>query len=239
MKKRLLVLSVMFTAVIGVSTASASMGMGFDIRSMGMGGAFVAVADDINAVDINPAGLAFVKDRQVEYVHLSKNASDIRHSINGLEYVSPIGNGTLGVSLTRQSYDEGSSSSVYGLAYGTKLNGNLAVGVHLYKDDSSTNLAVSALYKDNSKMSYGLVVGDSNTTPGVAYRPDDKTVVALDFGDNTNIGVERQLGKKWAVRVGSDAGEVAYGVGYKIQSDLRIDYAHESGLNGVAVVKTF
>lgn len=39
------------------------------VRPQGMGGAFVAVADDINAIAQNPAGLALIKDRQVMVSH--------------------------------------------------------------------------------------------------------------------------------------------------------------------------
>lgn len=39
------------------------------VRPQGMGGAFVAVADDVNSIFYNPAGLALIKNRQVQITH--------------------------------------------------------------------------------------------------------------------------------------------------------------------------
>ncbi|MDA3793524.1 MAG: UPF0164 family protein, partial [Elusimicrobia bacterium] len=38
-------------------------------RPSGMGGAFTAVDDDINAISYNPAGLGAIKDKRVSFMH--------------------------------------------------------------------------------------------------------------------------------------------------------------------------
>jgi hypothetical protein len=131
-----------------------------------------------------------------------------------------------------------STSTNYCLAYGTKLQNNLAVGAHLSKTDSSTDFGISALYKDSPRLSYGIVI-DSDLTLGAAYRPDRQTIIALDLGNGTSIGFERRLDKSWSIRTGSDEGEFTFGVGYKINKDLRVDYAHEADQNAVALVTAF
>lgn len=52
----------------GVTTdAGAFSWVGAGVRPMGMGGAFTAVSDDINAVFTNPAGIAGIKTREIGY----------------------------------------------------------------------------------------------------------------------------------------------------------------------------
>jgi long-subunit fatty acid transport protein len=44
--------------------------LGIDARAMGMGGAFCSVADDVHAVYWNPAGLRYIKKREMSVSHL-------------------------------------------------------------------------------------------------------------------------------------------------------------------------
>jgi hypothetical protein len=278
MKKKVL-LSLVVGLALGNATAFAS-AQGWDVRAMGMGSAFIAVADDINTVDINSAGLGFIKSPQAELAHLSGSDSGLtNYSLNGLEYVTPVGNGAIGGSYTHQSFDNNfnygkgyydnysNTYNCYSLAYGVEISKGLAVGIHIAQEnltnkdsynlgtnakgsDSSTatntDVSFSALYRDpvNTKWSYGVVMGNSdyNTgfTPGVAYRCDNKTLVAVDFdSDTTNFGVEHHLNNKWIVRVGSNGGDFTYGAGYKFTKDLRLDYAHENSLNALAISSEF
>ncbi|MBP2654746.1 MAG: hypothetical protein H6Q73_2315 [Firmicutes bacterium] len=244
MKKRLILLMLASVMIFSTSSVMARSSFGWDVRAMGMGGAFVAVADDINAIDINPAGLAFLRGSQAEVSFSNADYSGVSENMLGLEYATQLDNGALGVSLSRYKYEMdpyySSTSTNYCVAYGTKIQDNLAVGAHLSKtkSDSSTNFGVSALYKDGPQLSYGLLI-DSDLTVGAAYRPDRQTVVALDLGNGTSIGVERHLDKSWIVRAGSDEGEFTFGVGYKIRKDLRLDYAHEAEQNAIALVTAF
>lgn len=69
MRKKLVVVSCVATAVMG--TASMSFGAGFKIaeqgaKAMAMGNAFVAQADDASALAFNPAGIAFQKGTQLQ-----------------------------------------------------------------------------------------------------------------------------------------------------------------------------
>jgi hypothetical protein len=69
MKRALLFASLLFTAVGLRATSSSELGGvfqedGVGTRPLGMGGAYVAVADDANAAEENPAGLAFLDPTQ-------------------------------------------------------------------------------------------------------------------------------------------------------------------------------
>jgi len=65
-------------------------------RSQGMGGAFTAVADDVNALTWNPAGLALLTDPQFGYLRMLY-LSDIAYNFGGAAVPVPLGENTLGL----------------------------------------------------------------------------------------------------------------------------------------------
>ncbi len=79
------------------TTAATFLKIGVGARPSGMGEAFLAVADDVNAVYWNPAGLAFLKRQEVTAMH-SEWFQDIRYDFAA--YARPLQNYTLGGSLT-------------------------------------------------------------------------------------------------------------------------------------------
>ncbi|HHV63269.1 MAG TPA: hypothetical protein GXX51_11610 [Firmicutes bacterium] len=112
------------------------------------------------------------------------------------------------------------------------------------------------LYKATPRLSLGLLVQDINGSPvawsdgsetltavnirpGIAYRPDNATTVALDLYDiageggppgTIRFGVERWLTKKFAIRGGyyqidETSGSITAGVGYRSEKDnFEFDY---------------
>jgi hypothetical protein len=70
-------------------------------RPMAMGQAFTAVAEDLNALDSNPAGLARLKGRQVLFSHADL-FEGARYDFLG--YAQPLASGSLGVSARRLSH---------------------------------------------------------------------------------------------------------------------------------------
>src|SRR5690242_1131528 len=52
-----------------VGTSGGWLGLPSSVRAAGLGGAYVAVSDDVGAMNINPAGLAQLKGNQVSFMH--------------------------------------------------------------------------------------------------------------------------------------------------------------------------
>lgn len=190
----------------------------YGVRAMGMGGAFIAVADDVNTVYWNPAGLSDVKTPQYGLQRAVKSRDDMNY-IDVYEVVVPLKKDWSGIGISyvndrETDYFEGVhdyKSTWTILSYGTKINKNFAVGVNLRWTDEEArggydtpsgrtppdrvgNLGIDISFLGKSgKFSYGMLIQDANrpstlgggqmirnTRPGIAYRPDDRTVLAVD-----------------------------------------------------------
>ncbi len=73
--------------------------IGVGARAVGMGEAYAAVADDVNALYWNPAGLSKVKDMQILLTHTAWY-EDVNHEYAGFVYPLKSGRSALGVSVT-------------------------------------------------------------------------------------------------------------------------------------------
>lgn len=137
-------------------------------RPMGMGGAFAGLADDPNALQWNPAGLAFFQDFQVSMLHLKYYFGS---SYENIAYVHPISKGSLGLSVSMlhlffddaYRYKDGLQSgrlNVYDLlingGYGHKINDQLSAGlgvkyIRSVLDEYNVNafaFDIGVMYKD-------------------------------------------------------------------------------------------
>jgi len=152
-------------------------------------------------------------------------------------------------------------STWWTLSYGEKINDKFAVGVNIRQEKESVDGIVEAgvrtlgkssnttystdlglLYQASDKLSYGLLIQDAsgrgkegNWRPAVAYRPDNKTIVAFDVYNATeaynstreySIGIEHKFSDKVAIRVGNYHGSMTYGAGISIDKDVEINVAH-------------
>lgn len=77
--------------------------IGAGARACGMGEAFSAVADDINAISWNPAGLMQIKGKEATFTH-NEWLYDLKYEF--LAYCQPTKRGVLGFSLTYLSMGE-------------------------------------------------------------------------------------------------------------------------------------
>ncbi len=105
---------------------------GVGLRPFGMGGTYVAVADDVNAVYWNPAGLGML-DRK-EFTVMSSEGTPYMY----LAYVNPLKNiGTFGISgyyyqhlgNVPENYKEIWDTSIM-LSYGKKITDNTSLGLN-------------------------------------------------------------------------------------------------------------
>lgn len=271
MKKK--ILSAILATALATSITAPTAFACYGVRAMGMGGAFIAVADDVQSVYWNPAGLANVKEKQFGWQKATNNRESINY-IDVFEFAMPLENGKSGIGLhytnNREAAAYGADSDNYGinyksswwtLSYGEKINDKFAVGVNIRQEKESVDGIVEAgvrtlgkssnttystdlglLYQASDKLSYGLLIQDAsgrdkegNWRPAVAYRPDNKTIVAFDVYNATeaynstreySIGIEHKFSDKVAIRVGNYHGSMTYGAGISIDKDVEINVAH-------------
>ena len=152
----LLALAVLLAPVCfaGVNAAP-HLGMGSGARSLGLGGAFTAVADDATSTIWNPAGLPAVDDLTIT-LSSAPMSMDRRHNFIGL--IKNVGNGGLGVSVVNAGVDDiagrdsndkptgsfGYNSNAFALSYGHLL-GPVSVGAsaRMYMDSFGDHSSTS------------------------------------------------------------------------------------------------
>src|SRR3989339_2005738 len=78
------------------NTGASFLSIGTSARAISMGSAYVGVANDVSAINYNPAGLAQIKESQLMGQH-TEWISDIKHDF--LAFIRPTLNGTMGLSV--------------------------------------------------------------------------------------------------------------------------------------------
>lgn len=124
------------------TTAAPFLEIGVGARAIGMGGAFVATANDASAMYWNPAGIAGLKRIQAVFVHTDWLV-DITYDYAGM--IFPLGSfGTVGLNLTALNMGEmkvrtidhpdgtgeyfDASDMAIGLSYGIHITNRFAIG---------------------------------------------------------------------------------------------------------------
>ncbi len=181
---------------------------GAGARSLGMGKAFVSIADDASATYWNPAGLAQIDRKEVTALHAILWADTIYDFIS---YAHPItGIGTVGASLTRLysgkfdgrddynnlTHEFSDSQTAFGASYGKQIVDVLALGAsvkyvtHSLDDHKNGNFTVDigAMYKSPliEHLQAGLnlrnLIGLRTGAP-----TEDKLPLTLRFGFNYKL----------------------------------------------------
>ncbi|MBA7465442.1 hypothetical protein ES707_00611 [subsurface metagenome] len=181
---------------------------GAGARSLGMGKAFVSIADDASATYWNPAGLAQIDRKEITALHAILWADTMYDFIS---YVHPItGIGTVGGSITRlysgkfdgrdenniSTHEFSDSQTALGASYGKQIVDVLALGAsikyvtHNLDDHKNGNFTfdIGAMYK--SPMVEHLQVGlNLRNLIGLRTGADteDKLPLTLRFGFNYKL----------------------------------------------------
>jgi hypothetical protein len=105
--------------------------IGVGARPLGLGGAFVALADDSNAADYNAAGLGYIGDIHLGATHAQRFNGLITY--NALSSVIPLGKiGAIGAGVGGLAEDsEVYSEQTLRLSYGNALFKQFAIGANL------------------------------------------------------------------------------------------------------------
>lgn len=97
MKKAILMINI-FVLIFAGTAFSAFDDIGIGARPLGMGGAFVALADDENANAYNPGGLSYIKKPQAGFTHLRMFSGVVNY--NYASAAVPLGDaGNIGLSF--------------------------------------------------------------------------------------------------------------------------------------------
>ncbi len=115
------------------SSPAAFVDVGLGARPVGLGRAFVALADDANAALYNPAGLAGLDRTELTsmYARLYPGIQDDKLHMGYLGVVKPIsGIGTLGLGITNLWADL-YSENVFLVSYGRRMGDDLSLGANL------------------------------------------------------------------------------------------------------------
>ncbi|OIO76269.1 MAG: hypothetical protein AUJ85_00910 [Elusimicrobia bacterium CG1_02_37_114] len=260
----------------GVGTTGAQfLKIGPSARSLGMAGAFSAVADATDSTYYNPAGLVNVNRMEVSATYL-QYFQDVSYGF--ISGAKPLGEkAAVGAAITylsvasieKRAGDTAIPDSTFGamdqaltISYARKeVIKKLAVGGNIKllsqsidtKSASSFAIDVGGLYslKDNLSLALNVqnigsgVKFDKETDPlpmnlklGVAYRPNDKLLVAGDIDQYVTdqilyvaIGAEYQIIKILTLRAGYKYGYdtslgTVFSIGLGVNlSDFGLDYA--------------
>lgn len=180
MNNKMIFLLLALALIIPISYTSISYAC-VGARPLGMGGAFVAIADDANAIYWNPAGLAQSRQKEVTYTRTMNN----RDSYNYNEFIgftnydktsqTAYGFGYIRESLegSWQGKDVELTDNWLIFSLGKKISDNFYLGGNIRSmdkeitvgpdsiSDSDISIDLSALYKFNQKLSLGLLIQDA------------------------------------------------------------------------------
>jgi hypothetical protein len=166
-------------------------------RSMALGGAFVALADDSSAVDWNPAGLALLTDQEVSLHHQSWLDGVIQEKAF---YATPWpGYGAMGYGLTYVNWGDFEQRDFTGALTGSFNDNALGASVAWGKEwmpGLSLGLGLDGLQENLGGASSVLVGGQA----GVLWFPNPLLTAGLAFSEGG--GQESTATYPWTLKTG-------------------------------------
>lgn len=189
------------------TTVAQFLKIGVSARSIGMGGAFVSVANDVSAIYLNPAGLANVYGSEAMFTHTTWIANTnydfgaVSLNIRGVGtlgmMVSSFNSGEMAVTTVEQPDGTGelfsTSDLALGIAFARNLTTNFAIGftgkyIHQniwHMKASSMALDVGVLFRTPF---WGLNLGASIRNFGGKMQLDGRDSKFAYDPDSRNIG---------------------------------------------------
>jgi hypothetical protein len=189
-------------------------------RSSGMGGAYTAVSNDLEAIGYNPAGLSNVSNTNIFFASKQLfNISELKHHVLSVGY----GNRNLG-GLAFMYEEVGYSlhkEKTYSFGYGKAINRFLNLGFNLklydvdingYGSDKTVGLDAGYLTRVYNKVYFGIYLKNINNpqigsthksdinqsfTSGFSY-VGDALVVSLDITKETDYTTQFRYGIEYS-----------------------------------------
>lgn len=141
-------------------------------RPVGLGGSFVAIADDVNSVVWNPAGMARLDQIEATFMY-SKPYSVVDFGANYLALVYPLKEqqGVVGGAILNYSYPEQASENVYLVSYAQDIAKYISQGgiKNLYVGLSVKYMSVNILANDIDTTNYNTSKTGITADVGVLY----------------------------------------------------------------------
>lgn len=138
----------------------------YTARAASMGGAFIAVCDDVDALVFNPAGMTQISYHEVNFTHskLFYGLEDVNLETNFFGYIFSVYNiGSFGVLLN--SFDSSNyKEKLGGMFYARTLSDKISLGIGF------------------KVLSHEYIVDDRARTDPVFKNSKDKTALSLDIG---------------------------------------------------------
>jgi hypothetical protein len=200
-------------------TGFAFLKLGVGARPMGMGSAYVALADDPTSLYWNPAGLAAIRSTQITAMH-NEWIQDFRQEYAAVGF--PLGKGSLGVSF--QGF------------YTSELEGRDDVG-NFTRNFGFNDIAMTVAY--GRTFTKGLDGGLAVRYMREMIDVDDATAFAFDLGGRYRLGESGLSLGAAAQNIGGDAKFVSESFSLPMTLRLGAAYSHAlSGLHGLGTLST-
>lgn len=196
------------------TTAAGFLGIDVGALAIGMGSAYVSLANDATAMYWNPAGIAALRINEAVFSH-NKWIADINFNYVGIAV--PLNFGTIGVNATFLTMDDmerttidypmgngekfSAGSYAFGFAYARSLTDRFSIGfnfkyIHEYIYNSSATGVAFDLGTLFTTQFHGLRIGMSISNFGSKMRMQGRDLLVqfdadpLIYGNNENINAE-------------------------------------------------
>lgn len=167
-----IVMSLLFLARPSAVRASFE-GHGWGVRAIGMGGAFAATADDATAVFFNPAGTAWLSQKEVSamWQKAYPGLTDIQIVSGYVSAVLPTRIGTWGAALADHNFGNLLKENIGVAHYAFMLGDRVSVGVNAKYLFHDYRIATDPEFSGNPVFNNGSTKGAFALDGGILLRP--------------------------------------------------------------------
>jgi len=170
----------------------------FGARPAGLGDAFVAVADDANAVFWNPAGISTLERHELNTMTTNSFGIGLHH--NFATYVFPLSNRhSVGLSLFQENFADTEIDfgwDIFQLSYGREIIDKLSIGGSVKRANYSFNLDQESLGSPSGwGFDLGVLYNWQNLKFGLLFQDIGDLTIKFDNGSKEDI-------RQQAIRLG-------------------------------------